>query len=156
MKWENIGGQTCSVARTLSVIGDRWTLWVLRCAFLGARRFDDFQAESGISRHLLSERLSRLVDEGIFRKNLYNEHPPRYEYRFTQKGMELYPVMYALLGWGDKYKAEETGPPVLLQHKTCGHVNTPHMVCSHCGEPSPPDSLNLLPGPGLKKVKSAD
>src|SRR4051812_25620460 len=99
--------QTCSVARALEVVGERWTLLILRDAFLGVRRFDDFQADLGIARNVLTDRLGRLVNAGVLEKRAYSERPPRFEYRLTDKGRDLWPVVHALARWGDKHDAPE-------------------------------------------------
>lgn len=151
MRWKQIGDQACSVARTLSVIGDRWTILILRNAFLGIRRFNDFQNNLGVTRHVLADRLEQLVASGVFELRLYNEHPPRYEYRLTNKGRDLYSILLAMVSWGDKYTAGEAGPPLLYQHKSCGHVGMPHMRCDHCGELIEPRQMAALAGPGLSK-----
>ena len=91
MKWDDIDQQVCSVARALSVLGERWTLLIIRDAFRGTRRFDDFQRSLGVTRHRLSERLGKLVDEGVLTRVAYMERPTRYEYRLTRKGLALYP-----------------------------------------------------------------
>ena len=105
MRWNDIGGITCSVARTLSVVGDRWTLLILRDAFLRTRRFEDFQAHLGMTRHRLADRLAKLVEHGVFERVRYQERPERYEYRLTEKGRDLYPVIVSLVGWGDRWMA---------------------------------------------------
>ena len=125
----------CSVARTLSVIGDRWTLLVLRDAFLRTRRFEDFQRQLGVTRHLLAGRLRKLVEAGILERVRYQEKPARDEYRLTEKGRDLYPVIVALLRWGDRWMSDESGPPLTLMHKACGHTMHPTLVCPDCGEP---------------------
>lgn len=152
MKWQNVGEMPCSVARSLAILGDRWTLLVLRNAFLGVRRFDDFQAQLGVTRHLLAERLNRLVEAGVMKKVAYQERPPRYEYRLTEKGRDLYPVLLALTTWGDKWLDEGRGAPLLYQHKGCGHVFRPTMVCSECGEPVTAHDVRPMAGPGLAVV----
>jgi DNA-binding HxlR family transcriptional regulator len=134
MRWRDIGGQPCSIARTLSVIGDRWTLLVLREAFLRTRRFEDFQAHLGATRHLLADRLQKLVDHGILERVQYQERPARHEYKLTEKGLDLYPVIVALLGWGDRWMVDDDGPPVQLVHRGCGHQMVPVPTCPHCGE----------------------
>lgn len=149
MKWDDIGGMTCSVARTLSVIGDRWTLMIIRNAFLGTRRFDDFHAGLGMTRHVLADRLARLVEAGVLVKVAYQERPLRHEYRLTEQGRDLYPVLLALTGWGDKWLDEGRGAPVVYQHKTCGHMTTPRLCCSACGEPLDPRQVTPMAGPGL-------
>ncbi len=149
MKWQDVGGMTCSVARSLSLIGDRWTLLVIRNAFLGTRRFDDFHASLGMTRHVLADRLDRLVTAGVLRKEAYQERPTRYEYRLTEMGRDLYPVLLALTGWGDKWLDEGRGAPLVYQHMTCGHMTKPMMVCSECREPVNPREMTVMAGPGL-------
>jgi DNA-binding HxlR family transcriptional regulator len=141
MRWNEIGGMSCSVARALSVIGDRWTLLVLRDAFLRTRRFEDFQRQLGVTRHLLADRLKKLVAAEILEKVRYQEKPARYEYRLTAKGRDLYPVIVAILRWGDRWMADEDGPPLTLVHKTCGHRMHPTLVCPDCREPVGPGDL---------------
>jgi DNA-binding HxlR family transcriptional regulator len=133
MKHEDLQHVYCSVARTWAVLGERWTMMILREAFRGTRRYDVFQRRLGVGRNLLSDRLQRLTTEGIFTRTRYQSAPERYEYHLTEKGKELYPVLLALMGWGDRYKVEE--PPVRMVHKECEHEAELHMVCSHCGEP---------------------
>ncbi len=99
MKWDDIGEQPCSIARTLSIMGDRWTMLILRNCFLGTRRFDDFQSHLGVTRHVLSERLKRLVEHDILVKTPYVDRQERFEYRLTEKGMELYPVLLSMANW---------------------------------------------------------
>lgn len=132
MKWEEIGNQPCSIARTLSVLGDRWTMLILRNAFMGMRRFDDFQANLGVTRHVLAERLKRLVEHGILTKVPYVERQERFEYRLTEKGLELYPILLTMVTWADKWMDEGLGAPMALEHTTCGHQFTAVLVCSEC------------------------
>ena len=134
MKWSALASENCSLARALSVIGDRWTLLILREAFLKVRRFDDFQSRLGIARRVLAERLAGLVDDGIFAKTAYQERPARFEYRLTQKGLDLYPAILALVHWGDAYCAGTQGPPVIHRHKACGRDFRSVLACSECGE----------------------
>ena len=135
MQWQEIGELDCSIARTLSVIGDRWTLLILRDCFLGARRFDQFEASLGVSPHLLSLRLGKLVENDILERRAYQARPKRHEYRLTAQGRDLYPVIVSLLRWGDRWMPSDAGPPVELVHRDCGCVTTPTLVCSECGEP---------------------
>ena len=109
MKWEEIGNQPCSIARTLSVLGDRWTMLILRNAFMGLRRFDDFQENLGVTRHVLSERLKRLVEHEILVKVAYVDRQERYEYRLTEKGLDLYPILLTMVAWADKWMDEGLG-----------------------------------------------
>jgi DNA-binding HxlR family transcriptional regulator len=127
--------QVCSVARALEAIGDRWTMLVIRDAFHGVRRFDDFQERLGVARNVLSDRLSRLVDEGILEKRLYQERPSRYEYRLTQKGVDLFPVLVSLMKWGDRHAPEPGGPPMVIVHRGCGGEVDERLLCDRCGEP---------------------
>jgi DNA-binding HxlR family transcriptional regulator len=134
MRWSQIGDQDCSVAKTLSVIGDRWTMLVLREAFMRTRRFDDFQRATGAPRPVLSSRLAALVDEGVLERVPYGANGARHEYRLTEKGLDLYPVIVSLLSWGDRWMPDESGPPVELRHKGCGSVMHPDLACPECGE----------------------
>jgi DNA-binding HxlR family transcriptional regulator len=138
MRWDEISAMPCSIARTLSVIGDRWTLLILRDAFLRTRRFEDFQRQLGMTRHLLAGRLRKLVAAGILDKVLYQDKPARYEYRLTEKGRDLYPVIVALLRWGDRWMTGVDGPPLTLVHSTCGTRMHPTLVCPDCKEPITP------------------
>src|SRR5579871_1234779 len=123
----------CSVAQCLEVVGEWWTLLIVRDAFLGLRRFEQFQESTGISRNVLADRLAKLVDTGILTKVPYSEHPPRHEYRLTDKGRDLWPVITAMRQWGDAYAAP-TGPPIEVRHTACGSVCRAVTVCSACGE----------------------
>lgn len=148
MKWEDLSKEPCSVARTLSVIGDRWTLLILRDCFLGVRRFEAFQARLGISRSIITERLNLLVAEGVLSRRPYQDRPLRYEYRLTDKGLELHPVILAVVEWGDRYYAGAEGPPILRRHKGCGCDFHAVQVCSECGEPVTARDVEARPGPG--------
>lgn len=150
MKWDEVGDQPCSIARSLAIVGDKWTLLVLRSAFLGIRRFDDIQAMLGVTRHVLADRLKRLVEADILKKVPYQDRQTRYEYRLTEKGRDLYPVLMALVAWGDKWLDGGFGPPLLYRHHDCGQFFTPTMCCSACGKPI--HTRNVIPqsGPGLE------
>ena len=126
--------QTDSVERALSQVGDRWTFLLLREAHFGVRRFDQFLAATGASPNILTDRLKKLVANGLFEKRRYSERPPRYEYRLTEKGFDLYPATVALMMWGDKWLNDAPNPPLLLEHKRCGQISRPRMVCDCCGE----------------------
>ena len=141
--------QVCSIAGALDVVGERWSLLIVRDVFLGVRRFDQLQADLGIARNVLQTRLSRLVDQDILEKRLYSEHPPRYEYRLTDKGLDLWPTLVALMYWGDTYAAPELGPPVLLEHRGCGGAVDAHRICATCGERLSPRDAVARPGPGV-------
>jgi DNA-binding HxlR family transcriptional regulator len=135
MRWRDLEKEPCSVARTISVIGDRWTLLILRDCFLRVRRFDEFQARLGVTRHLLADRLRRLVKAEVLYKVQYQDRPKRYEYRLTQKGLDLHPALMAIVTWGDTYMCDPAGPPQLYEHKGCGRHFHPVQTCSECGEP---------------------
>ena len=154
MRWDDLDRENCSLARTLAVIGDRWTLLVLREAFLRVRRFEDFQQSLGIARRVLTERLKHLVDEGVLKKVAYQDRPRRYEYRLTEKGIGLYPAIIALVHWGDEHYAGKRGVPLLHRHLTCGHDFTSVMTCSECGEAVHPREVNPHPGPGAAKKRA--
>jgi len=126
----------CAIARSMAILGERWTFVIMRQAFMGARRFEDYQQGTGIARNILTDRLKTLVEHDILTRRPYAEHPGRtlYEYRLTEKGLDLYPVLVSMMQWGNKYGGFEHGPPVVLTHKNCGHVTAPKLVCSECGE----------------------
>jgi DNA-binding HxlR family transcriptional regulator len=137
----------CSVAQCLEVVGEWWSMLIVRDAFLGVTRFDDFRERLGISRNILNQRLSHLVEAGVLAKVPYSEHPPRYDYRLTDKGRDLWPVLTAMRQWGDRYEAPH-GPPIQVTHKSCGHVTDAVMVCSACGERIGARDVRADPGPG--------
>ena len=138
--------QNCSAARTLELIGERWTMLVIRDVFTGRRRFDQIQESLGVARNVLSTRLQRLLDEGILEKRIYQEKPERHEYFLTEKGLDLWPVLVSLIGFGDKHLSEE--PPVLLLHKGCdGRVND-RRICERCGAELGVRDAYGAPGPG--------
>lgn len=142
----------CSVARTLDLVGDRWTILILREAFFGVRRFDALQRNLGIARNVLADRLGKLVANGIMERRRYQERPARHEYRLTERGHGLYAPLVALMRWGDEYLAEPEGPPVVLHHLTCDHDATPVMSCSHCRAELDPHDVRATPGPGATAV----
>ncbi len=146
MKWEDLAHEPCSVARSVAVIGDRWTLMILRDCFLGVRRFEAFQERLGISRTIIADRLKHLTEEGVLRRVAYQEHPVRHEYRLTDKGLDLHPVVMAIVHWGDRHYAGEAGPPLLHRHKTCGCDFHPVQTCSECGEPVDARAVETRPG----------
>lgn len=150
MLWKELGEQSCSFARTLSVIGDRWTLMILRDCFMKVRRFDDFQERLGIARPILTDRLRKLTDAFVLTKVAYQDKPTRYEYRLTQKGLDLYPVIMGIVHWGDVHMADRRGRPLLHRHLRCGHEFDPVMACSECGDTVSPRDVTIAPGPGLR------
>jgi DNA-binding HxlR family transcriptional regulator len=123
-------GQDCSIARSLELIGERWTLLVIRDVFMGNRRFDEIQRSLGIARNVLSARLQLLIDEDILERRAYQERPERYEYFLTQKGLDLWPTLVALIAWGDKHL---TPGPVEIVHKDCGGRVNDRRICERCG-----------------------
>ena len=142
MKWEDTDQQICSVARALSVLGERWTLLIIRDAFRGTRRFDDFQTSLGVTRHRLSERLKKLVAEGVLTRVPYQDKPVRYEYRLTRKGLALYPILMTLSQWGDDWMDDGNGPPQYYRHSACGKTTRPVLSCDQCGDPLRPEEVS--------------
>ena len=140
----------CSIFRAMDVLGDRWTLMVLREAFMGVRRFTDMQRDLGVARNVLTERLNTLVDMGVFERRQYQDRPVRHEYRLTPMGKDLQPALLALMHWGDEHLAPH-GAPALIEHQDCGHLTEPLMVCSHCREPITTRNVTVKPGPGFEQ-----
>lgn len=151
MRWADLDREHCSLSRALAVVGDRWTLLVLRDAFLRVRRFEDFQQSLGIARRVLAARLKHLVEEGVLKKVAYQQRPARYEYRLTEKGLGLYHALIALVHWGDEHYAGKKGPPVLHRHLSCGHDFRVVASCSACGEEVRAREVAPHAGPGAKK-----
>ncbi|MGE3477820.1 MAG: winged helix-turn-helix transcriptional regulator [Rhodospirillaceae bacterium] len=137
MGWGEVGNTVCPIARSLAVVGDRWTVLILRELFLGARRFEDFQTQTGMSSHLLSTRLKRLERDGIVKRRKYSKHPPRHEYRLTDKGLDLYPMLLSLKNWGEKWGNLEkrADPALVITHRGCGKRTGLKVRCQSCGEP---------------------
>jgi DNA-binding HxlR family transcriptional regulator len=136
----------CSIARSLDLIGEWWTPLIIREAlFAGARRFEDFQRGTGIARNILSTRLRTLVENGIFVREPYSEHPPRYDYVLTEKGRDLFTPLVALMRWGDTWLAGAAGPPAELVHESCGHVIEARLICSDCGQELTPEHVHARP-----------
>lgn len=145
-------GQVCSIAKSLEVIGERWSLLIVRDVMNGNRRFGQIQQSLGVARNVLSARLQRLVEEGILERRAYQESPPRHEYFLTEKGLDLWPALIALLAWGDRYSAGETGPPRLIVHKECGGQVSDRGTCERCGEVLHARDATQIPGPGLERA----
>lgn len=137
----------CSVARTLEVVGDKWTLLVLRDAFYGVRRFEDFARDLGIARNVLTDRLGRLVDADVLERRQYEQHPPRFEYRLTPKGRDLLPVILTMMHWGDTWEPEDEDGPVDLVHDDCGAATHATTVCAACGGALTPFNIRIEPLP---------
>ena len=144
----------CAIGAAVSVIGEKWTFLVLREAFNGVRRFDDMRRRTGAPRQILSDRLSRLVQEGMLRRVPYQERGQRsrHEYRLTGKGLDLYPVLVALMEWGDRYEADPAGPQTLLTHRDCGEPVRLQLTCAAGHELESAREVTPLPGPGARKI----
>jgi DNA-binding HxlR family transcriptional regulator len=155
MQFTSLADWNCSIARTLDVVGEWWTLLILRDAFRGTTRFDDFQASLGMARSVLTARLRKLTDQGVLERQPYCEHPPRYEYKLTEKGLALFPIIAAMLHWGDTWAPTPAGPPVVFVHDSCGKVIQPALTCPHCkGEVSTANTRSQ-PGPGSRPAPAA-
>ncbi|MDQ6688188.1 MAG: winged helix-turn-helix transcriptional regulator [Actinomycetota bacterium] len=137
----------CSIARSLEIVGDRWTMLVLRNALVGQTRFEQFATSLGVASNVLTDRLARLTDEGIVERRAYQEKPVRHEYVITEKGRELWPVLVALVDWGDRHHAPD-GPPRLVVHAGCGGRLRQHLTCADCGAEVSTDAIDTRPGPG--------
>lgn len=149
--------ENCSVARTLAVVGEKWTLLVLREAFYGVRRFSDFQANLGIARNLLTIRLGTMVEHDILRRDTYQEpgSRPRPEYRLTDKGLELFPALVSLMQWGDKYLADPAGPAVLIEHRDCDQSVHAVLECGRGHRPLTARETRPVPGPGARSASAS-
>ena len=147
MERKSFAEMECSVAQCLEVVGEWWSMLIVRDVFLGVTRFDAFQQRLGISRNILQQRLARLVEAGVLRRDPYSERPLRYDYRLTDKGRDLWPVLTAMRQWGDKYSAPD-GPPLVVTHKQCGSSADAILVCSSCGERVGPRDVTAATGPG--------
>ncbi len=147
MERKSFAAMHCSVAQCLEAVGEWWTLLIVRDAFLGVTRFDEFQQRLGISRSVLTQRLEHLVAAGVLERRPYSEHPPRDDYRLTERGRDLWPVLNAMRQWGDRYEAP-AGPPLRLVHRSCGQVFEARQTCSECGEPVGMRDVRAVPGPG--------
>ena len=142
--------QVCSVARALEVLGDRWTMLIVRDAFQNSRRFQDFQGSLGLSKHVLSERLDRLVEEDILARQRYQERPERYEYVLTDKGRGLWKILLLLALWGDEHYLPDAGKPRINQHRGCGGAIDDRFHCDRCGKELEREDLELVWGPALE------
>ena len=147
MQRTQFSDMACSIARTMDVIGEPWSPLVLRDVFAGVHRFDQIQADLGISRKVLTERLNHLVEQGVLERRQYDARP-RFEYHLADKGVELVDLLMVMVGWGDRWLAGEAGPPVLYRHRACGQVSRVDLRCATCGEPMHAGDVDLLPGPG--------
>lgn len=140
-----------SVERMLAQAGDTWTFLVLREAYFGVRRFDQFQKNLETAPNILTDRLRKLVTNGLLERIQYSERPPRFEYRLTEKGLDLFPLIVLMMRWGDRWLDEGKGAPLQLVHKTCGKVSQPYVVCDCCGEPITARDMEWRAGRGAGK-----
>ena len=148
--------QVCSIAGALEVVGERWSLLIVRDVFLGLRRFDEIQADLGIARNVLQTRLKRLVEQGVLERRLYQERPPRYEYRLTEKGLDLWPTIVALMQWGDRYARAGRRPAGAARTPRLRRAVDEHRICERCGERARrARDARALPGPGASPEPSA-
>jgi len=147
MDRNRFAGISCSVARTAGLIGDPWTLLVLRDIFLGLSRYEDLHRDLGVATNVLADRLDRLVACGLATRHAYQQRPVRHEYVLTPSGRDLYGIMLAMLAWGDRHLAAD-GPPMTVVHATCGHPAVPTVTCDHCGGELTDDTVSTRPGPG--------
>lgn len=147
MERKSFADMHCSIAQTLEVIGEWWTLLIVRDAFLGVTRFDQLHERLGISRNVLNQRLAHLVEHGVLEKIAYSERPLRHDYRLTDKGRDLFPILTTMRQWGDKYAAPD-GPPLRLRHQACGRLTQAVLVCDKCGEPLASSTVRAVAGPG--------
>jgi DNA-binding HxlR family transcriptional regulator len=147
MQRTSFGDMACSIARTLDVIGEPWSPLILRDVWVGMSRFDQIQADLGISRKVLTERLNHLVDQGVLERRPYDQRP-RFEYHLTAKGTELVELLLVMTRWGDAWLSGEAGPPVLYRHHACGEISSVDLRCAHCGEPMHAGDVEAVAGPG--------
>lgn len=148
MKRASFSEMNCSVGRSLEIIGEWWTLLILRDAFLGVRRFEDFARRLGIARNVLATRLDTLVDAGVLERRTYDEARDRADYVLTEKGRALWPVLTAIRQWGDEWVLGEGHEPLVLRHTVCDHETHAVMTCDHCGERLDTRTVRAEPGPG--------
>ena len=147
MQRTDFGTMACSIARTLDVMGEPWSPLILRDVWVGMTRFEQLQADLGISRKVLTERLNHLVDHGVLERRPYDQRP-RYEYVLTERGTDLVDLLMVMAGWGDKWLAGDAGPPVVYRHRACGQLSGTGLRCTHCGESMHAGDVEPLPGPG--------
>ncbi|MGC7096467.1 winged helix-turn-helix transcriptional regulator [Amycolatopsis lurida] len=148
MKRTSFARWPCSIARTMDLFGDQWSPLVLRESFYGVRRFGDFQAELGIPRNTLADRLKRLTDEGLLEKRAYQDEPVRYDYLLTEMGRDFFDVLVVMSRWGDRWLSGPEGPPVRMHHLDCGHDTHAEVVCAACAKPLDPARVRMRTGPG--------
>lgn len=146
MKWSQIDAIPCPIAQAMSVIGDSWTLLLIRDAMRGSTKFEEFQQKTGASRAVISERLAHLVEHNVFERTQYEEHPPRFEYRLTARGKALQPVMMTMAHWAEAHLPKPTRAPK-RRHTACGHHFKPVITCSECGETITPETVTYDKAP---------
>jgi DNA-binding HxlR family transcriptional regulator len=151
MRRSSFADMNCSIAQSLEILGEWWTLLIIRDAFLGVTRFEDFQQRLGIARNVLTARLETLVDAGVLERRIYDPTRGRADYELTAMGRALWPVMTTLRQWGDKYLVGRGNEPVVTRHERCGSKAPAHLACDHCGEKLKPRDVRVLPGPGLDR-----
>lgn len=147
MKRTPFASWPCSIARTVDLLGDWWTPLILREAYYGSKRFGEFESNLKIGRNILTQRLNRLVEEGLMERVLYQRRPERYEYVLTDSGRDFFPVLAAMAHWGDIWRSGSEGPPVMMRH-SCGQLTHAKVVCAHCEEPLVVDDVTPELGPG--------
>ena len=145
--------QICSIARSLEIVGERWSLLIVRDVMNGHRRFDQLQKALGVARNVLSSRLQRLIEEDILERRAYQRNPERYEYFLTEKGLDLWPVMISLMYWGDKYEPAPHGAPSIVIHKDCGGQIDDRRICTKCGKHLEVREAKAVDGPGMKRTE---
>ena len=154
MHWNDVGSQVCSIARTMSVLGDRWTMLVVREAFIGTTAFDEFVAYTGATPQVVSARLKRLMEAGILKKQPIADGKGRSEYLLTEKGQDLHPIICTTMIWGDKWLSDGQGRPHVLRHTGCGCATSPKLACDACGEFVSRKTLKGEPSPAMKRYRA--
>ncbi len=148
MARSSLADMACSVARTVDIVGERWTPLVLRDLFAGLNRFEDLRRDLGVAPNILAARLDKLERNAVIRRRAYQDRPVRHEYLLTDKGRELFQVLATIIAWGDRWQATDAGPPARLLHESCGSHATARTVCSCCGEEMTAENTRPVPGPG--------
>jgi DNA-binding HxlR family transcriptional regulator len=156
MQRTQFGDMACSIARTLDVIGEPWSPLILRDVYVGIARFEQLQADLGISRKVLTERLKWLVENDVLERRAYSDRPLRHEYALTAKGLELCDLLLVMVRWGDRWTAGADGPPVLYRHHACGEISQVDLHCAHCDQPMHAGDIDVLPGPGSRTATTGD
>jgi DNA-binding HxlR family transcriptional regulator len=151
MQRTDFGSMSCSIARTLAVAGEPWTPLILRDIVFGLTKFDEIQRDLGVATNILTDRLSTLVTHGLLTREPYQRRPLRYRYELTEKGADLLPVLLAMIRWGDRWTADQEGPPVMIVHRRCGQPTEALMVCSACKGPLHGGEVGARVGPGASR-----